>query len=156
MQGIHLITNNPNTARRNCLKILKGSSAQTPSTAWTVGLPRVVGAKFRCCTVPVSWTGTGWVKPGVAHPCVSKAGDHTSNRTAARNEYSRAIHDEFVNMLGREDHPRNEEYREKIWRIQKEWKGKSDLQERNKRKGRSTQMGNLKANDIPAKESANI
>jgi hypothetical protein len=50
---------------------------------------------------------------------VSKAGDHTSNRTAARSEYSRAIHDEFVNMLGREDHARNEEYGEKIWRIQK-------------------------------------
>jgi len=96
------------------------------------------------------------VKPGVAHPWVSKAGDHTSNRTAARSEYSRAIHDEFVNMLGREDHARNEEYGEKIWRIQKGWKGKSDLRERNKKKGRSTQMGNLKANDIPAKESANI
>jgi len=33
----------------------------------------------------------------------------------------------------------------------------SDLQEREKKEeGRSTQIGNLKTNDIPAKESANI
>jgi hypothetical protein len=32
----------------------------------------------------------------------------------------------------------------------------SDLRERDKKKGRSTQMGNLNINDIPAKESVNI
>lgn len=31
-----------------------------------------------------------------------------------------------------------------------------DFQERDKKKGRSAQMSNLKTNDIPAKESANI
>jgi hypothetical protein len=51
---------------------------------------------------------------------VSKAGDRTFSRTAVKSEYSRAIHDEFVNMLGREDRTRNEEHCEKIWRIQKE------------------------------------
>jgi predicted XRE-type DNA-binding protein len=60
------------------------------------------------------------VRPEVTHPCVSKVGDRTFSKTAVKSEYSRAIHDELVNMLSREDHTRNEEYCEKIWRIQKE------------------------------------
>jgi hypothetical protein len=50
---------------------------------------------------------------------VSKTGDRTFRRTAVKSEYSRAIHDEFVNMFGREDSPRNEGHCKKIWRIQK-------------------------------------
>jgi hypothetical protein len=95
------------------------------------------------------------VESEVAHPCVSKAGDRTFSRTAVKSECSRAIHDEFVNMFGREDRAKNEGHCKKIWRIQKERKGKSDLRERDKKKGGSTQMGNLETNDLLAKEVTN-
>jgi hypothetical protein len=87
---------------------------------------------------------------------VSKAGDRTFRRTAVKSEYSRAIHDEFVNMFGHEDRAKNEGRCKKIWRIQKERKGKSDLRERDsKKKGGSTQMGNLETNDLLAMEVTN-
>jgi hypothetical protein len=95
------------------------------------------------------------VELGAAHPCVSKAGDRTFRRTAVTSEYSRAIHDEFVNMFGREDCARNEGHCKKIWRIQKERKGKSGLRERGKKKGESTQMCNLETNGLLAKEVTN-
>jgi hypothetical protein len=54
---------------------------------------------------------------------VSKAGDRTFKRTAVKGKYSRAIHDEFVKMFGREDRARNEGHCKKIWRVQKERRG---------------------------------
>jgi hypothetical protein len=60
-----------------------------------------------------------------------------------------------VNMLGREDRTGNEEHCEKIWGVQKERRGKSDLRERDKKKGGLAQMGNLETNDLLAKEVTN-
>jgi hypothetical protein len=85
---------------------------------------------------------------------VFKAGDRTFRRTAVKSKYSRTIHDEFINMFGREDRARNEGHCKKIWRV-KERKGKSDLRERDKKKGESTQISNLETNDLLAKEVTN-
>jgi hypothetical protein len=86
---------------------------------------------------------------------VSKAGDHTFRRTAAKSKYSKAIHDEFVNMFGHEERARNEGHGKKIWIVQKERRGKPDFRKRDKKKEGSTQMGNLETNDLLAKEMTN-
>jgi hypothetical protein len=67
---------------------------------------------------------------------VSKAGDHTFNRTTVKSECSRAIFDGFVNVLGCEDRTRNEEHFKK-----KNKKNKKILKGSNRMKGKIRSQG---------------